>query len=132
MAPKGQRDSTDRVFAEVVRTGTVISLVILFVFGILYLAGFNTHVDISSAAQNWSKPVSQFWRDVEGMEVSDYSWFLFHLPRSDAMSAVGIVLLALTPLAAMLCIVWRMRGLYLLFCLIIIAGFLFSLFRPYL
>jgi hypothetical protein len=117
-------------FARVMRICTWAGLFILFVFGILYLSGINTVYDVSAVLQNWEKPVSQFWLSVGGREAQGYAWFLSHLRGMDSLAMTGILLLALTPLIALLSIIWRMKGLYLILLLILIVEFLFSVFWP--
>jgi len=117
-------------FARVMKICTWTGLFILFVFGILYLSGINTVYDASLIMRNWDKPVSQFWISVRGREAQGYTWFLSHLRGMDSLAMTGILLLALTPLIALLSIIWRMKGMYLILLLILIVEFLFSVFWP--
>ena len=117
-------------FARVMKICTWTGLFILFVFGILYLSGINTVYDASLIMRNWDKPVSQFWISVRGREAQGYAWFLSHLRGMDSLAMTGILLLALTPLIALLSIIWRMKGLYLILMLILVVEFLFSVFWP--
>ena len=117
-------------FARTMKICTWAGLIILFVFGILYLSDINTVYDASLIMRNWDKPVSQFWISVRGREAQGYTWFLSHLRGMDSLAMTGILLLALTPLIALLSIIWRMKGLYLILMLILVVEFLFSVFWP--
>jgi hypothetical protein len=117
-------------FARTMKICTWAGLIILFVFGIFYLSDINTVYDASLIMRNWDKPVSQFWLSVRGREARGYAWFLSHLRSMDSLAMTGILLLALTPLIALLSIIWRMKGLYLILLLILIVEFLFSVFWP--
>jgi hypothetical protein len=44
----------------------------------------------------------------------------------------GVALLMLTPLISLLFTIWKMKGLYLALAVMLIAEFLFSIFRPFL
>ena len=48
----------------------------------------------------------------------------------DSLAMTGIMLLALTPMITFLFIVWKMRRVYLFLLIVLIAEFLFSVFRP--
>jgi hypothetical protein len=102
----------------------------MVVFGTLYLIGIGAVYDVSAVLQNWEKPVSQFWLSVRGRETQGYAWFLSHLRGMDSLALIGILLLALTPLIALLSIIWRIKGLYLILLIILIVEFLFSVFWP--
>jgi hypothetical protein len=117
-------------FARTMKICTWAGLIILFVFGILYLSGINATYDASLIMRNWDKPVSQFWLSVRGLETQGYAWFLSHLRGMDSLAMTGILLLLLTPLIALLSIVGRLKGLYLILMLILIVEFLFSVFWP--
>jgi hypothetical protein len=117
-------------FAWVMRICTWCGLIVLVVFGTLYLMGIGAVYDVSAVLQNWEKPVSQFWLSVRGRETQGYAWFLSYLRGMDTLAMTGILLLALTPLIALLSIIWKIKGLYLILLIILIVEFLFSVFWP--
>jgi hypothetical protein len=117
-------------FARIMRICTWVGLIILFVFGVLYFSGINGEYDASLIMRNWDKPVTRFWLSVRGQEARGYAWFLSHLWGMDSLAMIGILLLALTPLIALLFIIWRMKGLYLILLLVLVVEFLFSVFLP--
>ncbi len=122
--------SINMTFARVMRILTWAGLIVIFVFGILYLFGINAKYDRSLIMQHWDKPASQFWLEVKGREAQGYAWFLSFIPSMDSLAMTGIVLLLLTPLITLLFTVWRMRGMYFILMLILIIEFLFSVFLP--
>jgi hypothetical protein len=123
-------DRTVGVFSRTLMIGTWVGLGVLVLFGGAYLAGFRSFVEIEAAAQNWDKPVSQFWLSVHGEQIRGYGWFFSRLWRMDSASMVGILLLVCTPLMALTTIMWSVRRLYLILILILIVEYLFSLFSP--
>ena len=122
--------SINKTFARVMRTLTWAGLIILVVFGILYLSGVNATYDASLLMQYWDKPASQFWLEVKGQETQGYTWFLSSIPSMDSLAMTGIGLLLLTPLITFLFIVWKMKGIYLILTIVLIVEFLFSVFWP--
>ena len=91
-------DPVSLVFAKVMKIGTWVGLTIMVVCGLLYLVGISPYLDISSMTNHWGEPAAEFWKNMKGTEVNDYSWFLSHLNSMDSLSMVGISFLALTPL----------------------------------
>ena len=122
--------SINQSFARVMRILTWAGLIILVVFGILYICGINATYDASLIMEHWNEPASQFWLSVRGREAEGYAWFLSFLPSMDSFAMTGIVLLMLTPLITLLFTVWKMKGLYLILLIVLIVEFMFSVFRP--
>ncbi len=118
-------------FAKVVKICTWIGLIIMIFFGSLYLAGVGSDNEVSIIMQHWNKPVAEFWKEISGKEVINYSWFLSNLNRTDALSMLGIAFLSLTPLIGLLFIIPTMKGIYFLLLLVLVGEFLFSIFRPF-
>jgi hypothetical protein len=117
-------------FAKVLMVCTWIGLGIMVFFGSLYFLGFKSSVGVWRVAENWNKPVTQFWLSVRGEQAHGFSWFLPGDLHMDSLAMTGILLLSLTPLIALISIIWRMKGLYLVLLIILVAEFLFSVFRP--
>ncbi len=126
----GHIDHASDTFAKVLTICFWIGLGITVLFGALYLFGVHPSVDAVTVVQSWDKPITQFWLSVKGEESRGYAWFLSHLWGMDSLAMIGILLLALTPLIALLFIIWKMRGLYLVLLLILVVEFLFSVFWP--
>jgi hypothetical protein len=117
-------------FANALMVCTWIGLGIMILFGSLHLLGFKSSVDVSIVTKNWDKPVTQFWLSVSGEEAHGYAWLLSRVLNMDSLALSGILLLSLTPLIALLSIIWRAKKPYLIVLTILVAEFLFLLFRP--
>ena len=124
-------DPMNIMFAKVIKICTLVSIVIMIIFGVLYLAGINSYLDPSLAMKHWGKPVSQFWKETKGIEVNDYSWFLAHGKYMDSLSMMGISLLCLTPLFSIIIITLQARKVYALLFLILIVELIFSIIMPF-
>jgi hypothetical protein len=120
----------NRRYAVSLRLGTWIGLFILLLFGSLYLAGVHPAYDVPKVLQYWDRPSTVFWEAVRGEYREGYGWFLQSLPAMDSLSMMGILLLAATPLVALIFIILRARGAYLFFIAILIAEYLYSILRP--
>ena len=124
-------DPTDIAFAKAIKICTLVSIIIVIFFGLLYLAGINPFLDPSLATKHWGKPASQFWKVTKGSEINDYSWFLGHINFMDSLSMIGISLLSLTPLLCIIIITPRVRKVYALLFFILIAELIFSIIMPF-
>jgi len=122
--------SINQTFARIMRILTWAGLILLVLFGVLYLSGIYATYDTALIMQHWDKPASQFWLEVGGEEAHGYCWFLSFLPSMDSLAMTGIMLLALTPLITLLFVVWKMKGLYLILLVVLIVEFLFSVLWP--
>lgn len=129
---KREEDAMIRRYASVLRVCMWIGLLIVLVFGVLYLMNINPANDVDLVLEHWDRPSQTFWQALRGGYADGYSWFLDSLPAMDSLSIMGILLLATAPLIALIFIIFRMRGIYLLLITILIAGYLFSIFRPFL
>ena len=126
-------DPANLVFAKAMEVVTYIGIAVMIIFGLLYLAGLSSFVDIKSAIAHWHLPVGQFWHEVVGIHISGYDWFLRNLTAMDCLSMLGICILALAPFVAIVA-AWPKVGathkvLVLLF-LILIIEYLFAIFKP--
>ncbi len=124
-------DPMNIVFARVVKICTWIGLAVMISFGLIYLMGINPYLEIPSVAENWGKPVTQFWVETKGTEIKDYSWFLSHLNRMDSLSMIGISFLALAPLVSVIAMIPKAKRPYALLLLILVAELIFSIIRPF-
>jgi hypothetical protein len=123
-------DQMKNLFSRIITVCTWIGLGVIVIFGGLYIIGFRPLVEMELVAQNWDKPVSQFWISVRGEEARGYGWFILQPAGMDSFVVTGVLLLICTPFIALASVVWRTKGLYLIFVLILIVEYLFSLLRP--
>jgi len=117
-------------YSRILSIAIIAGLFIIIVSGLLYFSGVNPLLDIKTAASHWQKPVSVFWRDINGDSVHDYSWFLFHLNNTDSIAMLGIGFLALTPLIGILCMIRDAGNRIRIFLIVLAAEFLFSIIQP--
>jgi len=105
---------------------------VLLVFGLIYMFGVSTFVDMKQAVAHWGEPAGDFWESVSGTGVHGYGWFLSRLSKMDAISMVGICVLGLAPLAAILAALKRSARdrAYLIIFLILAVEFIFAVIRP--
>ncbi|NPA49812.1 MAG: hypothetical protein GXO20_07495 [Thermodesulfobacteria bacterium] len=135
MAEKNQIhvDPANLIFAKVMEIVTYIGIAVMIIFGLLYLVGISSFVDIKAAIAHWHLPVVQFWQEVVGIHISGYDWFLKNLTAMDCLSMLGICILALAPFAAIIA-AWPKVGathkvLVLLF-FILVVEYLFAILKP--
>jgi len=124
-------DEKNVLFARVMKICSLVGLVVMIVFGLLYIAGVSSYLDVSRAYLHWDKPVSLFWKEITGSEVSDYSWFLSTIGHMDSLSMLGIALLAVTPLIGILFIILRSSRIYVILLSILVVEFFYSIVRPF-
>lgn len=125
-----QIDSSDKVFAKVMRIGTLAGLTVMIAFGLFYIAGINQYIRIAAVAEYWKEPASIFWQRTKDMETPGY-WFLSSLGFMDSLSMIGIFLLALVPLFSVIPIIPPSKKTYRIFLSILITEFLFSIVKPF-
>lgn len=118
-------------YVKTLRTGMLCGLVVMIVFGFLYLAGVNPYVDSSTVIRHWDEPASRFWQEVRGDQVEGYAWFLSHLEGMDSLSIAGTCVLILTPLIGVLLMIPRSRKIYLVLLLLLVVEFAYSILRPF-
>ncbi len=125
-------DPMNTAFARAMELSTYAGLAVMIVFGILYLLGFSGFVDMKQAIANWHLPVSEFWKEVKGIEIHGYSWFLSHLTSMDALSMVGVCILSLAPLLGLVAALFRSGGqkAFTIFYIILIIEFAFAILKP--
>ena len=76
------------------------------------------------------KPAYKFWYEIKGNEVNNYSWFLSHHGKMDALSMIGIFILSLTPLVSVLLIIPYAKKIYRILLLILVFELIFSIIKP--
>ena len=129
----GKKDWEQRMnrrYASVLRVCTWAGLIMLLLFGSLYLAGVSPAHEVDLVVQHWDRPATEFWQAVRGEYVEGYGWFLQGLPAMDSLSMMGILLLAATPLISLCFMILRMRGVYLVLIALLIGEYLYSILRP--
>jgi len=125
-------DPLNIVFAKAMEITTYIGLIIMVVFGLLYLFNLHSFVNMKVAVNNWHLPVSTFWKEVKGVEIHGYHWFISNLPAMDCISEIGICILALAPLAGLVSGLFKTKEqkIYTILFLILIIEFLFAILKP--
>jgi len=117
-------------FAKAMEVMTYIGLIIMVFPGLFYLAVGEGYVHTHHVVKHWHKPAHHFWQSVKGIKVCGYSWFLTNLHHFDCLSKLGIVVLALAPLAALIAALSRAEGKYKIILLIAVLEVAFSIIRP--
>ena len=126
-------DPANLVFAKAMEVVTYIGIAVMIIFGLLYLVGLSSFVDIKTAIAHWHLPVKEFWEEVAGIHIQGYSWFLKNLSKMDCLSMLGVCLLSLAPLASLVA-AWPKAGaqhkvMFFLY-LILIVEFVFAILKP--
>jgi len=124
-----QVDPMNKVFAKVMKICTWAGLIVMIVFGLLYIIGINPYINVSAVAEYWGEPAASFWRKVKDVEINGY-WFLSHPGFMDSLSMIGVCLLALAPLFSTVAIIPTSKKIYRIFLSILAAEFIFSIIRP--
>jgi len=123
-------DPMNTSFAKIMEIFTLIGLLVMVVFGILYIIGINPYVDMPSVVNNWGLSATKFWEETEGIHVKGYI-FLKHLNTMDCLSMIGIAILSLAPLASVIGSLFHSKKkIYVILLLILIAEFIFAIIRP--
>jgi len=123
-------DPMNKTFAKVMEVFTLIGLIVMVIFGLLYLFNLSSYVDTQSAIAHWGHSASKFWEETKGVRISGYNWFLTNLNRMDCLSMLGIVILALTPFLSIVFAIPRSKGAYRGLLFILTLEFIFAILRP--
>jgi len=123
-------DPMNTTFARVMEIVTYIGLILMIAPGVMYLVTGNGFVSTADAVKYWDKPAKVFWETTKGIEISGYSWFLSNLGYMDCLSIVGIVLLALAPLAAIIAAIFKADSKYKILLAILVVEFIIAIVRP--
>ena len=125
-----QIDPMNTIFAKVMEIFTLIGLIVMIIFGLLYILGMSPYVDMSSVINHWGLPAGKFWEETKGIQVKGYV-FLKHLNTMDCLSMIGIAVLALAPLLSVLGALSRAKSkIYIVLLLILTGEFIFAIIRP--
>jgi len=122
-------DPINTTFARVMEICTWIGLIVMLVFGVLYLFELNSYVSMSSVVSHWGLPASKFWEETKGVHINGYL-FLHHLNTMDCLSLIGISLLALAPFFSLIGTLFRAKGIYFILILILLCEYIFAIIRP--
>ena len=122
-------DPMNTTFAKVMEIFTWGGLIVMVIFGLLYLFGLSSYVSMPSAISHWGESASKFWEETKGIHISGYL-FLHHLNTVDCLSMVGISILALAPLFSVIGALFRAKKVYVILLLILTAEFIFAIIRP--
>jgi len=123
-------DPMNLLFARAMEIFTYIGLLVMIFPGIFYLAMGEGYVHTHHVVKHWHKPAHHFWHSVKGIKVSGYTWFLTNLHHFDCLSKLGIVLLALAPLAALIVTIPKAERKFKIIILIAVLEVIFSIVRP--
>ncbi len=123
-------DPMNTVFARTMEILTYIGLVLMFVPGIIYIVYGNGFVNTEDAIRYWNQSAADFWELTKGVKISGYSWFLNNLYYFDCLSIIGIVLLALAPLASIVVSIFRADAKYKVILVIVTIEFIIAIVRP--
>ncbi|MET1124103.1 MAG: hypothetical protein ABWW66_02415 [Archaeoglobaceae archaeon] len=116
-------------FAKIIRYFTSAGLILLIVSLIMYLLNINPFVEPDRVVKTWHLSASEFWRVNVGKEMEGYSEYLY-IYHPDNLAVFSLFLLALAPVFALLSILPKMKGIYRILTLIVIAELLFGAARP--
>lgn len=123
-------DPMNIAFAKIMEIFTLIGLLVMLIFGLLYIMGMNPYLNIASVINHWGLPASKFWSQTKGIQVKGYV-FLHYLNTMDCLSMLGICIMALAPLFSVLGAVLRARNkIYTILLIILMAEFIFAIIRP--
>jgi len=123
-------DPMNTAFARVMEILTYVGLALMIAPGIAYILGGTGYVSVESAISHWDKPASEFWMSVKGIEIKGYSWFLSNLSYLDCLSIMGIVILAIAPLASIVAAAVKADSKYKVILLIAVIEFIVAIVRP--
>ncbi|WP_456371472.1 hypothetical protein [Thermodesulfatator atlanticus] len=126
-------DPANIIFAKAMEVTTYIGILIMLIFGLLYLFNINSFVPMKDAVAFWNHPVSVFWHYTCNIRVHGYGWFLNNLSCMDCISMVGISILALAPFVGIVAS-WPKVGathrILTLLYFVLVAEYLFAIFKP--
>lgn len=122
-------DEEYRRFARVIRASTLVGLIVLIVSSAVYLLDVNPLVNPDRVVETWHLSASEFWKENAGKEMGSYSQLLY-IEHPDTIALFSLLILALTPVLAILSILLRFKGIYRILALIVISELLFGAVRP--
>jgi len=107
-------------FARTLEILTGAGLLVTIVGGLAYLAGGAAVLSTREVVAHWGLSSAEFWREAAGIRGGGYGWLVERLGRLDAVSLVGVVVLAAAPAIALLVAVPATKGRRraLLLCLV--------------
>jgi len=128
--PQVHVDPMNLLFAKAMEIFTYLGLIVMIFPGVFYLAMGEGFVHTHHVVKHWHRPAHEFWQSVKGIKITGYSWFLNNLHHFDCLSKLGIVLLALAPLAAIIAAMTKAERKFKIILLIAALEVLFSIIRP--
>ncbi|WP_457548484.1 hypothetical protein [Archaeoglobus sp.] len=123
-------DPMNTAFAKTMEILTYVGLVLMIVPGLIYFVTGIGYVNTADAVANWGKSANEFWKATKGIEIHGYSWFLNNLSYFDCLSIVGVVILAITPLASIVAAMVKADTKYKIILLIAMIEFIVAIVRP--
>nr|WP_276626146.1 hypothetical protein [Archaeoglobus fulgidus] len=116
-------------FAKVIRYFTLAGLILLVVSSAMYLLDIDPFVEPDRVVETWHLPASEFWKVNVGKEIESYSEFLY-IAHPDNVAVFSLFFLALAPVFALLSILPKMKGIYRILTILVVAELLFGAVRP--
>ncbi|AEA46423.1 hypothetical protein [Archaeoglobus veneficus] len=123
-------DPVNKIFAEVMRIMCNVGLAIILFSAALYFTGVNPSDNLNMEVMKWSEPATKFWKDVKGIGVHGYTWFLSSFTDPENGVVIGTSILALTPLIGFVLTIPRTKGTLRLLFIVITIEFLYAIIRP--
>ena len=123
-------DPMNAVFVRTMEILTWVGLALMAMPGIAYIFGVTGFVGVSLACQNWYEPASLFWETIKGDKMSGYAWFIDDPSDVDCLSLIGVLVLALVPLASIVMTAIKADRKYRIILGIVALEFIFGILRP--
>jgi hypothetical protein len=123
-------DPMNAVFVRTMEILTWIGLALMAMPGIAYIFGVTGFVGVNLAFQNWCEPVSLFWETIKGAKMSGYAWFIDDPSDVDCLSLIGVLVLALVPLASIVMTAIKADRKYRIILGIVAIEFIVGILRP--
>ncbi len=128
---KIQNPEMNIAFANTMNIAFYVSLIVLLGAGFAYLLGFHQFTDPVHVAKYWGQSASYFWLHEKGIAPNGYGYFLNHIHYMDCLSIFGIACVAMVPFISLISAFFKADGAYKLIILLLMAEFLFAIFKPY-
>jgi len=123
-------DPMNTSFARIMEIFTLIGILVMLIFGVLYIVGLNSYVNTYETITHWGLPANQFWEEIKGIHLKGYI-FLKHLNAMDSLSMLGIAILALAPLFSIIGSFLKTdKKIYKALLTVLILEFAFAVVRP--
>ncbi|MBO8181954.1 MAG: hypothetical protein H0Z28_04065 [Archaeoglobus sp.] len=123
-------DPLNRIFGDVMRTVCNVGLAVIIIASALYFLGIYPGDNPNLEVLKWNEPASAFWKDVKGIDLNGYSWFLSDVMDPEDIVILGTTFLALTPLIGFMFAIPKSHGAMRVLLFIITIEFVYAILRP--